>query len=209
MKSSMFVTFILTVLFISGCGLKEEGGNNRASNTVSAAENVVNLDSDISQSDAMAPLLTSIDQPIDQKAENVVETIFLNLLEKYNNMMQRVEPKVNYQQFSKEYVGYKMKSIETKEQFYDIFSDFMSEEATKTVWKDGINQGDEGVYLVPMDGQPKFDKNNPYQITKINDETYELDSLHKSELHGILKMNVTFEKIDTSWVISRIAYNRS
>ncbi|MBR7797514.1 hypothetical protein GT022_15880 [Agaribacter marinus] len=143
---------------------------------------------------------------LDTKKEQdmVSEAVFIPVLNKYNQMYDIIEPNVDQSKLYEEYVGYKFKTIKTKEQLYKEFSDFMISEVARSLWSDYVNEGEDALYLIPQDGHPKFIKDNPYSLKKINQNTYQLTSNHQCELHGRLDMVFTFTQIDGKWKISKL-----
>lgn len=142
------------------------------------------------------------------KATMVQEEVFLNLLNNYNNMFEKIKSDVDYSQFNEEYVGYKFQTINTKEELYKQFTGIMTADMAEKVWEPVVKEGKGNLYLVPMDLYPQFNKNNGYSIEKVDASTYKLTHHHKSELHGIFDMVFHFEKLDDSWKITDLTYNK-
>lgn len=148
------------------------------------------------------------DQSSDQKEQQDVshEATFLTLLNKYNHMFEKIKPDVNYDHFSEEHIGYKFKTIKTKDQLYAKFSGFMTKKVASIFWSERVSQGKDGLYLIPMDGLMRFNKDNPYTIKQINSKEYKLIHKHVSELYGTQMMIFTFTKVEGNWMITDYSY---
>lgn len=205
----MVVLFAL-LLFISGCGTKEttEQGEWLSTNTDHAKHIVNGTDKNIS--DSFSPTTTvmneSIENPVEVDSEPTQDSVFLELVDKYNHMFDRIEPDVDYNTFSKEHIGYKFKTIQTKQELYHQFSDFMTTDVARMLWEEYVSEGDEGLYLIPMDGHPTFDKENPYEIEQLGDQIYQLTHQHQSDLYGRFDMVFTFDSFDGDWKITDISF---
>ena len=141
-----------------------------------------------------------------QASEAVEEAVFLNLLEEYNGMFERIEADIDFGRLHREPTGFHFKTIQTKEELYEQFSDFMTAETAETLWGETVAEGKNGLYLIPMDGHPKFNAQVPYTIETTENGTYQLISKQKSELYGIFETVFTFQKQDSSWKIADVAF---
>jgi hypothetical protein len=201
---------LLSILVLVGCGLQEEKTAKDANVISNHREVIVNIDS--KNKDSFSFFTPSVnngavsdmeeEKAFDNEDESVDEAIFLGLLEKYNHMFEeRVEPEIDYDNFQLQY-GFKFKSITTKEELYEKFSDFMTAEIAGQIWEHFVIVAEDGLYFLPQDGLAKFYQGEPYTLEKINENTYQLFYRHTSELHGIVDMTFTFQKIEGQWKIS-------
>ncbi len=204
-------------LLIAGCGTAEENSSGMEKSpedhqqSLSASEQVkstallgVNSASSGVNANETMKNNTSENQNEDETDR---EKAFLKILDNYNNMFERIKSDVDYDKFNEEYVGYKFKTIKTKEQLYKQFTDFMTKDMAQTIWSGFVKEGDGSLYLIPRDLYPMFNKENPYTIKKSNETTYKLVQKHKSELHGIFDMEFVFTKQEGQWKISDISFN--
>lgn len=216
MKHILMISAALTLL-IAGCGTAEENSSGMEKSpedhqqSLSASEQVkstallgVNSASSGVNANETMKNNTSENQNEDETDR---EKAFLKILDNYNNMFERIKSDVDYDKFNEEYVGYKFKTIKTKEQLYKQFTDFMTKDMAQTIWSGFVKEGDGSLYLIPRDLYPMFNKENPYTIKKSNETTYKLVQKHKSELHGIFDMEFVFTKQEGQWKISDISFN--
>ncbi|MFZ3579765.1 hypothetical protein [Virgibacillus sp. DJP39] len=218
------VVVLIIILVTSGCGTQTSSNNDRKS------QESHHVDQSEKNSAEMllevgAPTKVAINELENQNTLQVFkqtdttkvseenntdnfqeEEVFLKLLNEYNYMFDRIKPDVNYDEFNEEHVGYKFKTIRTKEQLFNKFTDIMTVDVAQKTWDVFVKEGENGLYLIPMDLYPMFDKNNPYSIEKINNNTYKLVHEHQSGLHGNFDMIFVFEKFDNTWKITDLAY---
>ncbi|SEP80619.1 hypothetical protein SAMN05216232_0944 [Virgibacillus subterraneus] len=216
MKHILMVSLTITLL-ISGCGTAEENSSGtekspeshqhslNASKAVksTALLHVNSAGDNISETSKNN---SSENENTNKNGSNKEET-FLKILTNYNNMFERIKSDVDYDNFNEEYVGYKFKTIKTKEQLYNQFTDIMTTDMAQTIWSGFVKEGDGSLYLIPRDLYPMFNKDNPYTIEKSNEATYKLVQKHKSELHGIFDMEFFFTKLEGQWKINEISFN--
>ncbi|MGP4105893.1 hypothetical protein [Virgibacillus sp. L01] len=217
MKHILMISAAFTLL-ISGCGTAEENSSGIGKSpedhqqSLSASEQVkstvlLGVNSGSSGDNANETMKNNTSENKNQndtESESDKEKAFLKNLDNYNNMFERIKSDVNYDKFNEEYVGYKFKTIKTKEQLYNQFTDFMTKDMAQTIWSGFVKEGDGSLYLIPRDLYPMFNKDNPYTIKNVNETTYKLVQTHKSELHGIFDMEFVFTKQDGQWKISNI-----
>ncbi|WP_407269791.1 hypothetical protein [Radiobacillus sp. PE A8.2] len=226
---NLVLAAIAIILFLSGCGTKELSSNDvtsgkkevhqHESNVVNASPKLntfVNINQPSDKPSTETQSLTEQTQPEntnteskDGNEEQMDESVFLEVLNKYNNMLDTIKSDVNNDNFSEENMGYKFETIQTKEQLYDVFSGFMTTDAAGALWNEYVNQSEDGLYLIPRDGYPLFTKETGYTIEKIDQETYRLVHNHDDELHGKFDMIFTFKKFDGNWKITEIEYQRT
>jgi hypothetical protein len=99
---------------------------------------------------------------------------------------------------------FKFKTYNTKEEFYALFTGFMSREHVESTFSFRIKETADGLYNLPMDGATIFWPETPYTFEKISDTEYRLTQFQDSELNG--KQNITFLfKYQTDkWIIQDI-----
>ncbi|MFB4168403.1 hypothetical protein [Virgibacillus sp. JSM 102003] len=216
MKHILMISVAFTLL-ISGCGTTEENSSGMEKSpkdhqqSLSASEQVkstelLGVTSGSSGDNAKKTIKNNTSENQSQNEdESDREKAFLKILDNYNNMFERIKSDVNYDKFNEDYIGYKFKTIKTKEQLYKQFTDFMTKDMAQTIWSGFVNEGDGSLYLIPRDLYPMFNKDEPYTIKKSNETTYKLVQKHKSELHGIFDMEFVFTKQEGQWKISNIA----
>ncbi|MBP1950946.1 hypothetical protein [Virgibacillus litoralis] len=216
MKHILMVSLAITLL-IAGCGTAEGNSSgmkkspenhqhslNASKQVKSTALSHVNSTGDnISETSKNN---TSENENTNKSESNKEET-FVKILTNYNNMFERIKSDVDYDNFNEEYVGYKFKTIKTKEQLYKQFTDIMTIDMARTIWSGFVNEGESGLYLIPRDLYPMFNKDNPYTMEKLNETTYKLVQKHKSELHGIFDMEFVFTILEGQWKINDISFN--
>ncbi|WP_099159453.1 hypothetical protein [Virgibacillus ndiopensis] len=139
--------------------------------------------------------------------QNVVnDDVFLKLVHEYNHIFDRIVSDVDYNKFYEQYIGYRFKTIKTKKELYNKFSDIMTKQVAHNYWDDFINEGKGSLYLIPKDGHPKLNMDDSYSIEKINNSKYKLTNKHNSDLHGKFDIILTFTKHKDIWKISDISY---
>jgi hypothetical protein len=99
---------------------------------------------------------------------------------------------------------FKFKTYNTKEEFYALFTSFMSRDHVESTFSFRIKETADGLYNLPMDGATIFWPETPYTFEKISDTEYKLTQFQDSELNG--KQNITFLfKYQTDkWIIQDI-----
>jgi hypothetical protein len=98
-------------------------------------------------------------------------------------------------------VDFKFKSFHTKDELYAIHSDIMERNVFEWLYEIRLDEREDGLYAIPMDGPKAFHKETPYTLEKINDQQYQLIQHIESELHGNVTLTILFEHIDGKWKI--------
>ncbi|RDW20644.1 hypothetical protein [Oceanobacillus chungangensis] len=136
------------------------------------------------------------------------ESVFLNLMYKFNSMQDVVLADVDPNDYSEEAPGYKHKTLTSKEQVYALLSDYMSRGLAEYFWKERLAETEEGLFQIPMDKIPAwFVQSDPYQIKKINDETYQLMQTIESGMYGKLNLTFTMKKLEGKWLLTECSAN--
>lgn len=134
--------------------------------------------------------------------EDEKEAIFLEQLEKYNKL-----PDINFEYNRNDTakadnsLGYKITNYSSKDVFLAQFSDFVTPEvASKMFWM--LFENENGLYLIVTEHLIlDFLKNEPYKLTKITDDKYQITQTYTDD---IFKNNLFFEfsKVDENWIIT-------
>ncbi len=216
------------VLLLAGCGTanseaQQQAAVNQQEKQVSDEADLLltqptgsltEVDQDTSSENQSSPAIEDTEQMTenesgDRSSDQVKDEVFLDVLNDYNRIFDRIESEVNFNKFSKANQGYPFKSISTKEELYNVYADIMTEDAARHFFEGYVNESDEGLFLIPKDGHPKFNEDANYDVKKVNDQQYELTSEHQSDLHGKMTMNFMFVKSDGEWKIDEIVIETS
>lgn len=99
---------------------------------------------------------------------------------------------------------FKFKTYNTKEDFYALFTDFVSNELVISTFSFRIDEKADGLYNLPMDGPPIFWSENPYLLEKISDTEYTLTQFQDGDLNGKQNLIFVFKYNTDKWIIEDI-----
>ncbi|WP_423408427.1 DUF4367 domain-containing protein [Heyndrickxia sp. MSNUG] len=99
---------------------------------------------------------------------------------------------------------FKFKSYNTKEDFYALFTDFVSREQVEATFSFRVKEKADGLYNLPMDGPPIFWPENPYLFVKISDTEYKLTQFQDSDMDGKQNLIFLFKYEADKWIIQDI-----
>ncbi|MEH7883171.1 DUF4367 domain-containing protein [Bacillus sp. JJ1609] len=99
---------------------------------------------------------------------------------------------------------FKFKAYNTKEDFYALFTDFVSREQVEATFSFRVKEKADGLYNLPMDGPPIFWPENPYLFEKISDTEYQLTQFQDSDLNGKQNLIFLFKYETDKWIIEDI-----
>ncbi|WLR55374.1 hypothetical protein LC048_24445 [Mesobacillus subterraneus] len=122
----------------------------------------------------------------------------LSLLQRYNSVR-----KTAFQDALDE-LDFKFRTYKTKEEFYQLFVDFMSYEYVEATFSFRLDERDDGLYVIPMDSVRTFWSENPFNLGKISDHEYQLTQVQEGDMNGRETLIVTFKNQDGIWKIESI-----
>lgn len=122
----------------------------------------------------------------------------VNLLKKYKTVMDEAFADSHNSN------DFKFKTYNTKEEFYTLFTDFMSREQVEATFSFRVKEKADGLYNLPMDGPPIFWPENPYLFEKISDTEYKLTQFQDSDLDGKQNIIFLFKYETDKWIIQDI-----
>jgi len=126
------------------------------------------------------------------------EDMAVALLEKYKTVMDEAFADSHNSN------DFKFKTYNTKEEFYALFTDFMSKEQVESTFSFRVKEKADGLYNLPMDGPPIFWPENPYLFEKISDTEYKLTQFQDSDLDGKQNIIFLFKYEADKWIIQDI-----
>ena len=100
--------------------------------------------------------------------------------------------------------NYKFQSYKTKEEFYQLFLDFMSRDVVEPTFSIRLREENGSLFLVAMDSVRTFWPEKPYEFKKVADRLSVLTQIQESEMYGREKLIVTYKNMDGTWKISSI-----
>jgi Domain of unknown function (DUF4367) len=93
--------------------------------------------------------------------------------------------------------------FKTKNEFYGAFANVMTKEEAERIFSDRIEERDNGLYFIPMDGLQRWSFEIPHEFKKINENKYTLSQYREDDLNGYGTFYVTFEYMNgTKWMIT-------
>ena len=122
----------------------------------------------------------------------------LELLERYDSVIEAA-----YEDASNE-PPLKFRTYKTKEEFYQLFLEFMSYEFVESNFSFRLEQKDDGLYVIPMDGVQTYWPDHPYDFKKITENEYHLTQFQESELFGRDTLTVIYKNSNGKWKIDDI-----
>ncbi|PWW31242.1 uncharacterized protein DUF4367 [Cytobacillus oceanisediminis] len=97
---------------------------------------------------------------------------------------------------------YKHPSYQTKEQFYQEFTGFMTRNLVEKLYHYRLDERDDGLYHLPMDGFITYKEGKPYQFKKEENGQYILTQNFNSDMHGKGTFYATFTYQNGKWIIT-------
>lgn len=102
-------------------------------------------------------------------------------------------------------VDQKLTTYNTVDEIRDDFLKVMSLNQANQLIDDYIMEMDDGIYLVATIMPIFIDTNEPYELKKINDETYKIVQEHFSELRGHVTFIFTLKMINNNqWIVDSV-----
>lgn len=98
----------------------------------------------------------------------------------------------------------KFQAYKTKEEFYQLFVDFMSDELVESLYNHRLSEKDDGLYISYVDLQYVFWPDASYSIKKISGDEYKLTQIQEGDMDGRQLLTFTFKNYDVSWKIESI-----
>lgn len=122
----------------------------------------------------------------------------VGLLERYNSLRETAY------QGALDDPNLKFRTYKTKEEFYQVFVEFMSYELVKDTYNYRLDEKDDGLYINPTDLPNLFWPDNPYSTKKISDDEYQLTQIQEGDMNGRQILTFTFKNYDGIWKIDSI-----
>lgn len=122
----------------------------------------------------------------------------LEMLQRYNSLWKSV-----YQDADNQPDG-KFSNLKTKEDFYQLFLDFMSYEFVEATFKFRLGEKEDGIYIIPMDPVRSYWPGTPYNLGKISDDEYQLTQIQETQANGRETLVVTYKNVEGVWKIDSI-----
>lgn len=131
-------------------------------------------------------------------APQLEEQEAVDLLNKYNSVREAAfEDALDQPNF-------KFRTYKTKEEFYQLFLDFMSIDEVEPTFSIRLEEKNGSLFLVPMDSVRTFWPESPYVYEKASDGGFVLTQIQEGDMNGREKLTVTFKQMDGKWKITSI-----
>lgn len=137
----------------------------------------------------------------DQKAKLAFdEAKAIALLDRYEVTMN------NAFRDSHELPNFKFKTYKTKQEFYALFTDFMSPALAEVLFGPRMEEREDGLYNLPTESPPNYYPNTPYTFEKVSEIEYKLSQFIEEEgLHYHETILITFKNKSGKWIIESIS----
>lgn len=209
------------VLIITGCGTKEEKKNETPKKETTQAVNKdkktpENKETSASSTDGSqkenetTPEQPTTTQPTTQAATPTEEKkeeappaydILANLDKTHNDIYKELDDLGSQMKFKK---------YQTISELYNKeFSPYMTEDVFRNYFTFAYEEKPDGLYVNPTDALIMFYLEVPYDLKKINDETYELLQVMPSGLHSPATLKIIFSKQGNKWIITHMSTFRT
>ncbi len=133
-----------------------------------------------------------------QSAPELEEQEAVDLLNRYNTVREAAYDDALDQP------NYKFQTYKTKEEFYQLFLDFMSRDVVEQSFSIRLREENGSLYLVAMDSVRTFKPEIPHNFEKITDRLYVLTQIQESDMYGREKLIFTYKNMDGTWKIGSI-----
>ncbi|MDL4841854.1 ribonuclease E domain-containing protein [Aquibacillus rhizosphaerae] len=160
---------------------KEDGNSNRHENTDNTSEEQPNLNSNHSD-----------EQNTNLFDKERAEVVLTDYKEAFNKIINNTTDNQMLLEFG------------TKQDLVEHFKDFMSEDLAQSMTDTYFQEKQDGLYIVPMDAPIFLQEEEPFALSKPDDETATVVQERKNELMGHVKVEYTLTKNNDSWVIDDI-----
>ncbi|UOQ86951.1 hypothetical protein [Gracilibacillus salinarum] len=130
-----------------------------------------------------------------EEEQSVDEAVFIDLVKKYNAMGDDI---------ILEEGSYKIENYQSKEEYYNYLSSFMTYETAKELWHYRLKNVEGGLELIAMDGHEDFSLEEGYTFGQYSDTEYYINRYQESDLFGGTDMTINFTLREGTWVISDI-----
>lgn len=99
--------------------------------------------------------------------------------------------------------SYKFKNtFVVKEDVYTRLNNMMTRNVAEQIWSNRLEEKSDGLYLIPMDGEPDFREGEEYSITKLSSTKFKVTQTAVADLYGHYKVLFIVSNIDNQWKIS-------
>ncbi|UOQ48092.1 hypothetical protein MUN88_18875 [Gracilibacillus caseinilyticus] len=99
---------------------------------------------------------------------------------------------------------YKVINYQTKEELIKAFEPYVTKEAVQPYIDYYYEEEKNGLYIVPTETPPWFDKSNDYD-KQMKDNQVIVTQQNENALYGEYTISITFEKINDQWKIVNIS----
>ncbi|WP_226086156.1 DUF4367 domain-containing protein [Mesobacillus sp. S13] len=100
--------------------------------------------------------------------------------------------------------GGKFPDLKTKEEFYQLFLDFISYELVEKTFKFRLGEKEDGIYIIPIDPVPSFWPETKYNLAHISEDEYQLTQIQETKNKAPETLVVTYKKTEGIWKIESI-----
>ncbi|MGV2939563.1 DUF4367 domain-containing protein [Mesobacillus sp. LC4] len=100
--------------------------------------------------------------------------------------------------------GGKFPDLKTKEEFYQLFLDFMSYELVEKTFKFRLGEKADGIYIIPIDPVPSFWPGTEYNLAHISEDEYQLTQIQATKNKAPETLVVTYKKAEGVWKVESI-----
>jgi hypothetical protein len=145
-------------------------------------------------------LITQTDEEETDK-ENPVDEVPALTEEKALDILKRFEEIKNNVYSASD--DLRIQGFSTKDQFYEAFSEVMTRKEAEWKFSYRIQEKENGLYIIPMDGLQSWVFKVPHdEFTKIDEKKYTISQYLKDDLNGHGPFPVTFEYMNGQWLIT-------
>lgn len=147
----------------------------------------------------------------EEKPDDTVEkdsemhAVVMDLMDKYNYMNSPDGVRHLYDLDYPSEKGMKFYEIKTKQELYQVFSDFITPEASASYWGYLLHEDETGLYMIATEPPPFYLYDFGYTLTKIDTDKYKIVQ-EVGAIEGLYSnYSLTFEisKIDNKWKITK------
>ncbi|MGP4040544.1 hypothetical protein ACTWP4_11730 [Gracilibacillus sp. D59] len=100
---------------------------------------------------------------------------------------------------------YKVVRFNTKEELTNAFEPYIVKEAVKPYIDFYYKEKEDGLYIVPTETPPWFEKDKDYEKESEGNKVT-ITQTNENELYGTYTIEIVFKKIDSKWKIANISH---
>lgn len=95
---------------------------------------------------------------------------------------------------------------QTKEELIQAFEKITTKEVALPYVEYYYQEKQDGLYIVPTETPPWFQKENNYERTRLDGNIVEISQQNQTDLYGNYMINIQFKKINNQWKIVKISH---